>query len=492
MRNCKNVRDLDPITKLCPPCSTWHKDFNKRLASHERQQTAREEIQNQNRNIDSSPPPTQAWSPSTQAPQQAPAAFPAALPTASSVLSVEPPPIDVRSLQNSYNQLKNSSGSPVSLDTLPGLTLDMFALMLNIHSKMSETDAVRCEVKKATTRIEALEAKVGGMDEVSEKLGLAIRFLPLPPAGFSDLDIARQILTEIRAPGINVHRDVVKAIRKIPSKPPNTNQPILGTVLLEMKNEESRALIMKNKHTLQYHPDNTIRSVVIKNMKSREQMLIENIGNNILKRIPGCENAYLGGNGQIRESFGQKNDQPRHRSFENQPPHFRPQNLPPNFRPQVQPPQSGLQFNHVSPGYRHYNPNVQPPNHIARPQYNNVNQGRHDVSQQNSLTLPPQNYAYTPARMQGPPMLNSSVPAPPSYAAAPQAQARPVAPLQDLPTSLDSLYEQQSGPASAPGPDLHLMQPADPHHSQADQAYLHQHHHAGQDYHQSGDQSDSD
>ena len=85
----------------------------------------------------------------------------------------------------------------------------------------------------------------------------AIRFLPLPPSGFSDLDIARQILAEIRAPGIDVNRDVVKAIRKTPFKTPNTNQPILGTVLLEMKNEESRALIMKNKHTLQYHPDNT-------------------------------------------------------------------------------------------------------------------------------------------------------------------------------------------------------------------------------------------
>ena len=103
----------------------------------------------------------------------------------------------------------------------------------------------------------------------------------------------RQILAEIRAPGIDVNRDVVKAVRKIPAKPPNTGQPILGTVLVEMKNEESRASIMKNKHSLQNHPDDSIKRVIIKNMKSREQMMIENLGNNLLKRIPGCQNIIV-------------------------------------------------------------------------------------------------------------------------------------------------------------------------------------------------------
>ena len=121
---------------------------------------------------------------------------------------------------------------------------------------------------------------------------------------------------------------------------------------------------MKKKHVLQYHPENTIRSVVIKNMKSREQMLIENIGNNILKRIPGSENCFLGGNGQIRESFEQKNNQPRPRNLASQPPHFQPQHPPPTFQPQPQPPRSGPQLTSMSPGFRPYN--VQPPNHSAR------------------------------------------------------------------------------------------------------------------------------
>ena len=107
--------------------------------------------------------------------------------------------------------------------------------------------------------------------------------------------------------GIDVNRYVVKAVRKIPFKSNDSSQPVLGTVLVEMKNGESRTIIMKNKHSLQHHPDSTFRTVTIKNMKSRQQMLMEKIGNNILKRIPGCENHFLGSTGQIRESLDRKN-----------------------------------------------------------------------------------------------------------------------------------------------------------------------------------------
>ena len=166
MRNCKNVRELDPITKLCPPCNTWQKDFNKRVTNNERRQSAREVSQNHNRNLNSSPSPTNdgMYPPPPQ--QASAAATPRAAPQTPFTTSlgpglvptVAPPPIDVQSLQNSYNQLKNSSGSPVTLETLHGQTLDMFALMLNIHSKLSETDAFRSEVVKANARIDALEA----------------------------------------------------------------------------------------------------------------------------------------------------------------------------------------------------------------------------------------------------------------------------------------------------------------------------------------------
>ena len=301
-RNCKNVRDVDPVRKLCPPCDAWLKDHMKRIQNESPTPADPEPIPDL--------PATDISTPNLVTTARVPTA----------------PPLDIKSIQNTYNKLKTSSTeSPVMLD--------MLALVLNIYSKLSETDTFQCEIKKAHSRLDALEAKVGDDKEVAERLGLAVRHLPLPPPGYTDLDMAKQVLAEIKAPGINLDRDVVKAIRKIPSKPTNPSQPILGTVLVEMKNEESRAGIMKNKHSLQHHPDNAIRRVVIKNMKSRDQMLIEKIGNNILKRIPGCENHFLGGTGQIRESLEQKNNHPSPHNPEVRPSHSRSQHLPPQTGP---------------------------------------------------------------------------------------------------------------------------------------------------------------
>ena len=190
--------------------------------------------------------------------------------------------------------------------------------------------------------------------------------------------------------------------------------------------------------------------------------------------------------------MGQITNQPRPRNLESQPLHFRPQNPPPIFRPQQQPPRFGPQLSSMSPGFRHYNGHVQTPNHTARAQYipqNNVNQ--YDPRQQNPLPqsspMPPQSYAYGPETTRGYPTQNTyaSVP-PPHIAVAPQA--RPPAPFQDLLSSLDSLYEQQSGPASTTGPDLHLMQPADAHHGQDQLQQVHANH----DQHQVGEISDSE
>ena len=128
MRNCKNVRDLDSVTQLCPPCNSWIKDFNKGLSSQERRQSAQEEVQNQNLFLSSPPLPVsdRICSPSSQPIQQASVTpFTAGL-RPSSTPTEAPPPIDVRSIQNSYNKLKSSSGSPVTLETLHGQTLDMF------------------------------------------------------------------------------------------------------------------------------------------------------------------------------------------------------------------------------------------------------------------------------------------------------------------------------------------------------------------------------
>ena len=314
MRNCKNVRDIDPTSKLCPPCNTWFKDKNKMLSSQESQSP---QLSNDSAPIIDDPPAPDTSRPTSSSRARTPG----------------PPPIDIMSIQNKYNILKNSSTESPAQSAM----LDMLALMLNIYSKLSATEAIRCEIEKANHRLDALEAKVGRENEVSERLGLAVRSLPLPAPGHTDLEIAKQILSEIKAPGIDVDRDVVKAVRKIPSKQINSSQPILGTVLVEMRNEESRASIMKNKHTLQHHPDCAIRRVAVKNMKSREQMLIEKIGNNILKKIPGYENHFVGGNGHIRDSLANMVNHPSAINPAVRPPHFRSQNLPSRFQPLHQP-----------------------------------------------------------------------------------------------------------------------------------------------------------
>ena len=185
MRTCKNVREIDPISKLCPPCNTWFKEQNKRLSSHGRQQTARGEVQNQNRNLDSpgsSQPSPMTGANTTPPPASSHPTLTADPPVSSTANSPStagappPPTIDIKSIQDTYNQLKHSS-------TESPATLNMYALMLNIHSKMPETEALRYEIKKVNNRLDALEAKIGDGSEVAERLGLALRFLPLPPTG---------------------------------------------------------------------------------------------------------------------------------------------------------------------------------------------------------------------------------------------------------------------------------------------------------------------
>ena len=73
-------------------------------------------------------------------------------------------------------------------------------------------------------------------------------------------------------------------------------------------------------------------------MKSREQMLIEKIGSNILKKIPGYENHFVGGNGHIRDSSANMVNYLSTINPAVQPPHFRSQNLPSRSQHPHQPP----------------------------------------------------------------------------------------------------------------------------------------------------------
>ena len=139
---------------------------------------------------------------------------------------------------------------------------NMYGMLLNVLSKQSENDAVKQEIKDHEFRIRELEAKVGDSSDISEKLGLAVRNLPLPTSGQSELENVRAALNEVRAPGVEVTRDITKAVRV------GAKDDYLGTVKVEMLNDASRASIMKNKKSLGNHQNPVMKNLIIKNLKT--------------------------------------------------------------------------------------------------------------------------------------------------------------------------------------------------------------------------------
>ena len=132
-----------------------------------------------------------------------------------------------------------------------------------------------------TEKDRELEAKVGGPLEVSEKLGLAVKNLPLPREGCSELDNVKEALAEMRAPGVYTYTDVIKAVRV------GLKEDYLGTVKVEMKNEECRKSIMITKKNLAFHPNASTKNIKITNLKSENQLFSSNFAMDILKMIPG-------------------------------------------------------------------------------------------------------------------------------------------------------------------------------------------------------------
>ena len=304
MKNCNTTKDICPSSKMCPPCDSWLKDFNKRQENQERQRNSRDISQNRNRQLES--PRSQSSGEANQTNSVHAVAPPDS--------ALAPPVIDYANLLATYNQLKESSSeSP--------LLLNMYAIMLNSHyARQAETARFQSELDKTNFRLEAIEAKIGNCDEVAERLGLVIRYLQFPVPGFTDLALVKQLFTEIGFPGLDANRDVIKAVRKLPAKP-NPNIPkenVVGSVLVEMRNEECRTIVMRNKQLLMYHPNPNIKSISITNMQSRELMTAVNMGNNIIQRIPGCEGMFITSNGQVREGHSRQYNT-RNANYRNRP-----------------------------------------------------------------------------------------------------------------------------------------------------------------------------
>ena len=100
--------------------------------------------------------------------------------------------------------------------------------------------------------------------------------------GVSDLQNAQHYLKEIKIEGVNVDNDAVKAIREEASKHNPKLGPNLGTVLVELKNEEIRAKIMKNKKNLEHHPSPVLKGLIINNALTPFKIKSQNTHNALL------------------------------------------------------------------------------------------------------------------------------------------------------------------------------------------------------------------
>ena len=175
---CRNVKDVCPRTKLCPRCDSFLKEYNK----------SQNEISKEDDDL------AQCSSKQQRNHQQ-------------QQLSPPPPPaINVADLHSCYEQIKNSQ-------TESPLLINMFALMLNIHTNLAATtetnSKLKREIQTLSEKVSSLESKVGDSTEVSERLGIAIRRLPVPSNGSTDMDLVKWALGELKLDGMYVNTDII-------------------------------------------------------------------------------------------------------------------------------------------------------------------------------------------------------------------------------------------------------------------------------------------
>ena len=125
---------------------------------------------------------------------------------------------------------------------------DIYGMMLHMFSQSSENEQSRATVTQCVNRLDALEAKVGNPDEVAIPLSIAVRNMPLPSPGTTDIQLVQSAFREIRAQGVDVERDIIRVNRL-----GDTSNGRLGTILVEMRNQDVKAQIMKTKRCLENH-----------------------------------------------------------------------------------------------------------------------------------------------------------------------------------------------------------------------------------------------
>ena len=291
----------------------------------------------------------------------------------------------------------------------------VFGMVYNVAKSVSVIDQVKSDIRSNTNRIEAIENRLGGQDEIPLHLGLVILNLPLPPTGVSELEYSRAVIKEVNAPGVICQTDVVKAVR-IGFKEETSagaGDGKLGRVEVEIANTDSKASIMKTKRVLDRHPNEILRKLRIFNKKTQEQQNQDFTNRQLLKMIPGGEAWYIAGNGQLKP---QQNRFQHPGNFHHSVNQFQSQfnRPPPQPRLHVQQPgahyQQSQQFQYPPPHpYQVHTGQSQHFQQQQAPQYQLPPDGMQQ--QQGSISFPPTSgQSITASQAQPQPHSNQSVP----------------------------------------------------------------------------------
>ena len=93
----------------------------------------------------------------------------------------------------------------------------------------------------------------------------------------------REALAEIKGPAV-FGKDFIKSVMF------GKSDTYLSTVKVDLCDDDSRAYIMKNKKNLVNHQNPVMQESFIKNLKTENQMALENFSRDVPKIIPGGNN----------------------------------------------------------------------------------------------------------------------------------------------------------------------------------------------------------
>ena len=333
--HCRRKFDKTSLSDLCNACSAAFKSgesqTHRRNENVSRQNKSRSEVFDTNRQLlgFEFPPPHVPLSTGTNlsiAPTLTSATKPPYListTSASGYKFVTTLPSSRSNQASTVNTTNERGMPPPSNDRIE----DIHAMVAHLIKKSDEADQMKAKLSSNTERLDRMEAKLGKPDDLAVPLSLAIRNLPLPGSGEDDLQIVKAVLFKINAKDVNPEQDIVKVVRK------GATYENPGTVFVELVSDEVRASVMKTKKVLEHHQNPCLRKIIIKNMKSQQELKMDIAMNEMLRKLPGGENLYIANNGHIREKTHQQRFSQN--SFFNRIPNGPDHGYP---QPRIQPP----------------------------------------------------------------------------------------------------------------------------------------------------------